>query len=231
MSLAAFQIAATWQSCKYHKDLLNTLLSLPTSPNQFIPSSNSWKASRGLKALHVRSQQIIEVCFCFFYVVQQLIFIGPMIIYLRWRKTKVIGHMWNSNPTVKRGDMFENVSVQISIEVILGCQMHHKNRIAPSCFIAIQEVWITSFFHLSISSCFNLLSRCRLCGSAWESTAFFGLRTTAEADSWIPKGYGIEQSDKCKNSLYSGTLLVATEVSTSGFDHHGDGVAQQWQGM
>lgn len=37
--------------------------------------------------------------------------------------------------------------------------------------------------------------------------------------SRIPKGYGTEQSDNCKNTEYSCALC------TSGFDHHGDGGA------
>lgn len=43
--------------------------------------------------------------------------------------------------------------------------------------------------------------------------------------SRIPKGYGTEQSDNCKNTEYSCALLAATAVCTSGFDHHGDGGA------
>lgn len=42
----------------------------------------------------------------------------------------------------------------------------------------------------------------------------------------IPHGPSTEQSDNCKNTVYSRALLAATEVSTSGFDHHGDGSAQ-----
>lgn len=45
----------------------------------------------------------------------------------------------------------------------------------------------------------------------------------------FPKGYVTEQSDNCGNTQYSCALLATTNVSTSGFDHHGDGGAE-WQG-
>ncbi len=55
---------------------------------------------------------------------------------------------------------------------------------------------------------------------------FLGLSNVAAAQSGFPKGCGTEQSDNCKNTQYSCALLAATEVSTSGFDHHGDGSAE-----
>ncbi len=55
---------------------------------------------------------------------------------------------------------------------------------------------------------------------------FLGLSSVDAVHSRFPQGYGTEQSDKCKNTQYSCALFAATEVSTSGFDHHGDGGAE-----
>lgn len=52
---------------------------------------------------------------------------------------------------------------------------------------------------------------------------FLGLFIGVAVHRRFPEGYGTEQSDNCKNTWYSCALLAATEVSTSGFDHHGDG--------
>lgn len=52
---------------------------------------------------------------------------------------------------------------------------------------------------------------------------FLGSSIVVAAQSRFPEGFGAERGDKCKNTRYSCALLAATEVSTSGFDHHGDG--------
>ena len=55
---------------------------------------------------------------------------------------------------------------------------------------------------------------------------FFFFLMLLQYHSRFPKGCGTEQSDNCKNTRYSCALLAGTEVSTSGFDHHGDGGAE-----
>lgn len=58
---------------------------------------------------------------------------------------------------------------------------------------------------------------------------FLGLSNVDAVHRRFPSGYGTEQSDNCKNTQYSCSLLAATEMSTSGFDHHGDGGAESYR--
>lgn len=60
----------------------------------------------------------------------------------------------------------------------------------------------------------------------WQSKRKIGVflvLSLATAHGRFPEGYGTVQSDNCKNTQYSCALLAATELSTSGFDHHVDG--------
>lgn len=67
-----------------------------------------------------------------------------------------------------------------------------------------------------------------MCASLQKKSCgvFLGLSDVVTVHRRFPKGYGTEQSDNCKNNQYSCALLAAAEVSTSGFDHHGDGGAE-----
>ncbi len=67
-----------------------------------------------------------------------------------------------------------------------------------------------------------------MCDSPRQEQRCFFLDVSGVAAVYgrFPKGGGTKQSDNCKNTQYSCALLAATEVSTSGFDHHGDGGAE-----
>lgn len=56
-----------------------------------------------------------------------------------------------------------------------------------------------------------------------DRCVFIGYANAVAVHSGFPGGYGTEQSDNCKNTR---ALSALTGVSTSGFDHHGDGGAE-----